>query len=150
VMARNALDWPDSNGYIYNEGDYEDYWKEGHYRHEGSVTKYDTYVLLQTLHVSGIRTFSTSSKVDITGYSYVKMQWSNAFWLGSGHLGYLSLTTTDGVGTTTGPLSTYFSASSGTATIDISAYSGEYYIHTHLQGNDGYGAQCRVEKVWLE
>ena len=67
-----GLKWPDGEGYIYNEGDYEDMWVEGFFG-GGDQWKDTDHLFLEHYSSPGDHvTWVTGEKIDLAGISHVK------------------------------------------------------------------------------
>jgi len=139
--------WPDGDGYIYNEGEFEDYWVEGHSNGDGEQSKESTYLYLYASDaVNGVRTWVTDEEVDLTDVDSIKVTISN--WSGLVSTGALIASSIKTGGTGDYDARETFTAD-GTVTLDVSALSGDYYVRVHVTVTMTTGS-FRITKVWVE
>jgi|GEM_PF-7059374 len=111
AMTVAGSSWPDTNGYIYNEGEYEDYWVAGYVNHEDATFSKETgYLFLENWRIGYEVGCVTDEAVNLTNFNYIKIY---------------------GTGLT---YSLY------TFSVDVSGLSGSYFIRFHIQATEYYAS----------
>jgi hypothetical protein len=144
-----APSWPDAQGYIYNEGQHEDYWVEGMKWGRGtySYSKESDHLYVSVAGEEGYiseTSWVTDSKVDLTAYNKVKVDFSGT--------GTTRLVVSDiqmGISFQYVALLNLFSPPRQVYELDISGLSGEYYIRVHAW-TEGDNVKVYCYKIWLE
>ena len=151
-----APSWPDANGFIYNEGEFEDMWVPGYSSGSGVQSKESDHLYLRggtSFSSRDERTYVTDEMIDVTNYNALKIEWHVLGMAGS--LGALIVSTNK-----MGNYLTYdaqLAQTFGTdgrviGSLDISNLNGNYYIRMHAV-SDLYGeipGVIEAYKVWLE
>ena len=151
-----APSWPDANGFIYNEGEFEDMWVPGYSSGSGVQSKESDHLYLRggtSFSSRDERTYVTDEMIDVTNYNALKIEWHVQAMAGS--LGAL-IVSTNKMGnhlTYDAQLAQTFGTGGRViGSLDISNLNGNYYIRMHAV-SDPYGEAPGVieaYKVWLE
>ena len=103
------LVWPDENGYVYNQGFYENMWIEGYCDPSGETIKHENYFeIIDTTLNDNECSLVSEEKIDFTDINSIKL------W---GRTGVFPPTSSD------------------EKTFNVSSLIGEYYIRLHYVGN---------------
>lgn len=151
-----APSWPDANGFIYNEGEFEDMWVPGYSSGSGVQSKESDHLFLRggtSFSSRDERTYVTDKMIDVTNYNALKIEWQVlAMWRGLGAL----IVSTNKMGnylTYDAQLAQTFGTGGRViGSLDISSLNGNYYIRIHAV-SDPYGEApgiIEAYKVWLE
>ena len=151
-----APSWPDANGFIYNEGEFEDMWVPGYSSGSGVQSKESDRLYLRgglSFSSRDERTYVTDEMIDVTNYNALKIEWHvQAMWGGLGAL----IVSTNKMGnylTYDAQLAQAIDTDGRViGSLDISGLNGNYYIRMHAV-SDLYGeapGEIEAYKVWLE
>lgn len=151
-----APSWPDANGFIYNEGEFEDMWVPGYSSGSGIQSKESDHLFLRggtSFSSRDERTYVTDKMIDVTNYNALKIEWHVQAMARS--LGAL-IVSTNKMGnhlTYDAQLAQTFGTGGRViGSLDISSLNGNYYIRMHAV-SDLYGeisGFIEAYKVWLE
>ena len=154
---------PDENGYIYNEGDYEDNWVEGAKASSNmNLSKEVDHLFIEMPENDTVvreGTWVSEEKMDLTDWDTLKIDWTLTFYTQDIITeGYMCVTEDS-------PQSSFDADYEGrvqhaewpdnlTSSLDVSSLTGEHYIRIHLRvgGNplkSGRG-DLKIHKVWVE
>ncbi len=150
--------WPDAQGYIYNEGAYEDRWIEGYT--EGNqdyitATRESDHLYIRAdtdFTVPGY-TWVIDQPVDLTNINTVHIEWEHTGE--SAHYAERRLHATTNPDGYSDDDANIWSATPTERTeevLDVSGLSGEYYIgvHFHCTYYPGAYGVLRTYRIWLE
>ena len=141
-----APSWPDANGYIYNEGQYEDMWVPGYT--DGAVLSKETDHLLISItkNATDSGTWVTDQKIDLTNYNTLELcadlmpvEINNA---------QLIVSTEKMADYSVYDVTSTISWMSWRTTADISSLEGEFYIRIYFM-ETGSGAKLKIYSVQL-
>ncbi len=160
VTANFEEGWPDSDGYIYDEGDYEDEWVPGREDGNGNISKESDHLWLEidgTFFHYDIRAWATDNGVDLTDYNTAYVDWEMAQNAPTGHVAFQATTEEDA------DKGEYWHEEDvrienpdfnrQTNSFDISHLSGEWWFKAIIWETGGFnnsGGALRVYRVWLE
>jgi len=145
--------WPDSQGYIYNEGEHEEMWVEGMKRWGDGVyylSKESNHLYISAagddmMGVIADTSWVTAEKVDLTAYNKAKFDLS-----GSGVVRPAVSDIQMGLSDSMTAFLNLFSPSRQVYELDVSGLSGEYYIRVHAYSYDTSESEVCCYKIWLE
>ncbi len=148
---------PDGDGYIYNEGIYEDKWVEGYSTGTGSQSKEEDshlYLYAKRESADAERTYVTDKRVDLTDWDDLKIEWENTASESDANFSYLAVSTNKSgdSGIADERINTNSNFTKTTDTMNVSGLSGSYYIRVHATALtlSDIESELKVYKVWLE